>query len=62
MTPQPEPIVAPESAAAVKWSGAITTIAALVLIFVLFDWAAGLLALVGCFGTLMVCIGAEAEG
>jgi hypothetical protein len=60
-TSRPEPLIAPNDATIVKWTGMAVVVLLLVLIFVMSGWVMAMLYLIGSFGTLMVCVGAESE-
>lgn len=57
----PAPIIEPNDATIVKWTGMAITVLVLALILFLFGWVAAMLSLICSFGTLMVCVGAESE-
>lgn len=57
----PQPIIEPNDATLVKWTGMAIFVALIPLVGLLYGWFAALLYIIGSFGTLMICVGAESE-
>ena len=60
-TPLPQPLIEQEAATSVKWGGAAIVLFFILAISFFVGPGTALLTLGACFGTLMFCVGLEAE-